>query len=130
MALITRFDDLLGLVLIDLFSYLSSIDILWVFTDLNHRLTMLIIEHELFYHINLSLAHYHQFNRILRFLSLNDIQSPSIESDGSPFQLTRWPYLSHLKTLRIIGVYNHDDILLFLLLHATTLTHSSRYQIK
>ncbi|CAF3216604.1 unnamed protein product [Rotaria socialis] len=130
MALITRFDDLLDLVLIKLFSYLSSIDILWVFTDLNHRLTMLIIEHEFFYHINLSLAHYHQFNRILRFLPLNDIQSLSIESDASPFQLTRWCYLSHLKTLHIIGVCNRDDLLLFLLVHATTLTHSSHYQIK
>ncbi|CAF5021534.1 unnamed protein product [Rotaria magnacalcarata] len=53
------------------------------------RLTMLIIEYEFFYHTNLSLAHYHRFNRILRFLPLNDIQSLSIESDASPFQLTR-----------------------------------------
>ncbi|CAF4577236.1 unnamed protein product, partial [Rotaria sp. Silwood1] len=89
----------------------------------NHRLTMLITERGFFSRINLSLARYHQFNRILHFLPLNDIQSVSIDSDASPFQLTRWPYLPRLKTLRIIGVYNHDDLLVFLLLHAATLTH-------
>ena len=123
MALITCFDDLPDLVLIELFSYLSSIDILWGFTHLNHRLTMLITERGFFYHINLSLARYHQFNTILRFLPLNDIQSLAIDSDASPLQLTHWPYLPRLRTLRIIGVYNHDDLLLFLLLHAATLTH-------
>jgi len=84
---------------------------------------MLINERGFFYHINLSLAHYHQFNTILRFLPLNDIQSLSIDSDASPLQLTRWPYLPRLRTLRVIGVYNHDHLLLFLLLHAATLTH-------
>ncbi len=123
MALITCFDDLPDLVLIELFSYLSSFDILWGFTHLNQRLTMLITERGFLYHINLSLARYHQFNTILRFLPLNDIQSLSIDSDASPLQLTRWPYLPRLRTLRIIGVHNHDDLLLFLLLHAATLTH-------
>ncbi|CAF3056610.1 unnamed protein product [Rotaria sp. Silwood2] len=84
---------------------------------------MLITERGFFSRINLSLAHYHQFNRILHFLPLNDIQSLSIDSDASPFQLTRWPYLRRLKTLRIIGVYNHDDLLVFVTLHAATLTH-------
>ncbi|CAF5012896.1 unnamed protein product [Rotaria sp. Silwood1] len=84
---------------------------------------MLITEQGFFSRINLSLARYHQFNRILHFLPLNDIQSVSIDSDASPFQLTRWPYLPRLKTLRIIGVYNHDDLLVFVILHVATLTH-------
>jgi hypothetical protein len=119
----TCFDDLPDLVLIDLFSYLSSLDILWGFTDLNHRLTLLIIERSYFAHINLSLAGCDQFSRILRFLPLNNIQSLVIDSNASPFQLTRWPYLPRLKILRIFGTYNYDDLLLFLLLHAATLTH-------
>lgn len=123
MASITCFDDLPDLVLFELFSYLSSVDVLWGFTHLNHRLTMLIMERGLFYHINLSLARYHQFNAILRFLPLNEIQSLAIDSDASPLQLTRWPYLPRLRTLRIIGVYNHNDLLLFILLHTVTLTH-------
>jgi hypothetical protein len=123
MALITCFDDLPDLVLIELFSYLSSIDILWGFTHLNHYLTKLIIERGFFSHINLSLARYDQFNTILRFLPLNDIQSLSIDSDASPLQLICWPYLPRLRTLRIISVNNYDDLLLFLLVHAATLTH-------
>jgi hypothetical protein len=123
MALFTRFDDLPDLVLIELFTYLSSTNILWGFTHLNHRLTKLIIERGFFYYINLSHAHYHQFKKILCFLPLNDIQSLSIDNDASPLQLTRWPYLSRLRTLRIIGAYNHDHLLLFILLHAATLTH-------
>jgi hypothetical protein len=120
---VTCFDDLPDLVLIELFSYLSSLDILWGFTDLNHRLTLLIIERNYFAYINLSLAGCDQFNRIFRFLPLNNIQSLVIDSNASPFQLTRWPYLPRLKILRIIGTYNYDDLLLFLLLHAATLTH-------
>ncbi|CAF4166576.1 unnamed protein product, partial [Rotaria magnacalcarata] len=123
MALVTCFDDLADLVLIEVFAYLSSYDILWGLTHLNHRLTMLITEQGFFSRINLSLARYHQFNRILNFLPLNHIQSLSIDSDASPFQLTHWPYLPHLKTLRIIGVYNYDDFSVFVLLHAATLTH-------
>ncbi|CAF4361790.1 unnamed protein product, partial [Rotaria sordida] len=113
MALVTRFDDLPDLVLIEFFSYLSSIDVLWGFTHLNHRLTMLITERDFFYHINLSLARRHQFNTILRCLPLNDIQSLRIDSDASPLQLTCWPYLPRLKILSIIGAYNHNDLLLF-----------------
>ncbi len=123
MASITCFNDLSDLVLIELFSYLSSFDILWGFTHLNHRLTSLITERRFFCHINLSLARPHQFNTILRFLPLNDIQSLAIDSDASPLQLTRWPYLPRLRTLRIVGAYNYDDLFLFVLLHTATLTH-------
>ncbi|CAF3239946.1 unnamed protein product [Rotaria sp. Silwood2] len=84
---------------------------------------MLINEQGFFSHINLSIARYHQFNTILCFLPLDDIQSLAIDSDASPLQLTRWPYLPRLRTPRIIGAYNYDDLLLFLLLHAATLTH-------
>ncbi|CAF3363864.1 unnamed protein product [Rotaria sp. Silwood2] len=123
MAFFTCFDDLPDLVLIELFSYLSSIDILWGFTCLNHRFKMLITERGFFYHINLSLARYHQFNRILHFLPLNNIQSLAIDCDASPRQLNCCPYLPCLRTFLIIGLYNHDDLLRFLLLHAATLTH-------
>jgi hypothetical protein len=123
MALITCFEDLPDLVLIELFSYLSSVNIQWGFTHLNCRLTMLITERGFFSHINLSTARYHQFNTILHFLPLNDIQSVAIDSDASPLQLTHWPYLPRLRTLRIIGTYNYDDLLLYILLHASTLTH-------
>lgn len=120
---VTCFGDLPDLVLIELFSYLSSLDTLWGFTDLNHRLTLLIIERNYFSHISLSLASCDQFNRIFRFLPLNNIQSLVIDGNASPLQLTRWPYLPRLKVLRIVGTYNYDYLLLFLLLHAATLTH-------
>lgn len=123
MALFTCFDDLPDLVLIELFSYLSSYEILWGFTGLNSRLTCLLAERGFLYHINLSLARYHQFHTMLRFIPLNDIQSLAIDSDASPFQLISWPYLPRLRTLRVIGAYNHDHLLLFILLHAATLTH-------
>lgn len=123
MGSITCFDDLSDIVLIELFSYLSSFDILWGFTHLNHRLTMLIIERGFLHHINLSLARHHQFNAIIDFLPLNDILSLAIDCDASSLQLTRWPYLPRLRTLRIIGVCNYNDLFFFLLLHAATLTH-------
>lgn len=49
MSLITSFDDLPDLVLIELFSYLSSFDVLWGFTQLNTRLTLLLIERGFFF---------------------------------------------------------------------------------
>ncbi|CAF4631235.1 unnamed protein product, partial [Rotaria sp. Silwood2] len=81
------------------------------------------MERSFFDYVNLSVARYHQFNKILRFLPLNDIQSLSINNETCSLQLTCWPYLPRLRTLRIIGVYNHNDLLIFLLLHAATLTH-------
>ncbi|CAF4479001.1 unnamed protein product, partial [Rotaria sp. Silwood2] len=58
---------------------------------------MLISERDFFHHVNLSLARRHQFDTILRFLSFNDIQSLVIDSDASPLQLTRWPYMLRLR---------------------------------
>ncbi|CAF2944820.1 unnamed protein product [Rotaria sp. Silwood2] len=123
MSLVTGFDDLTDLVLIELFSYLSSTDILWAFTNLNHQLTMLITERNFFSNINLSNSRYDQFNRIIRYLPLDNILLLSIDSDASPLQLTLWPYLPRLRTLRIFGAYNYDHLLLFLLLHAATLNN-------
>lgn len=76
-----------------------------------------------FSHVNLSSARYDQFKTILCFLPLNDIQTLAIDNDASPIQLTSWPYLPRLRTLRIVAPYNHDDLLLFVLFHAATLTH-------
>ena len=123
MSSTTHFDDLPDLVLIELFSYLPSTDVLWGLTRLSQRLTMLLSERGFFHHINLSSARYHQFQTILRFLPLNDIQSLAIDGDASPLQLTCWPYLPRLRTLRVVGAYDHDHLLLFLLLHAATLTN-------
>ena len=125
----TRFDNLPELVLIELFSYLSSMDVLRGWTRLNHRLTMLISERGFFHHVNLSSARYHHFQTILCFLPLNDIQSLAIDGDASPLQLTHWPYMPRLRTLRIIGAYDHDHLLLFLLLHASY-TYECYYQIQ
>ncbi|CAF3307550.1 unnamed protein product [Rotaria sp. Silwood2] len=120
---VTLFDDLPDLIIIEFFSYLSSLDILWGFTRINYRLTMLIAERKFFHHVNLSLTSYHQFNIILNLLPIDEIQSLVIDNDASPLQLTHWPYLPRLRTLRIIGPYSHDDILIFITLHATTLNH-------
>ena len=118
----TCFDDLPDLVLIEILSYLSSIDVLWGLTDLNHRLTMLINERGFFHHINLSSARYDQFERILRYLPLNEIQSLVIDTHASPLQLSHWPYLSRLATLCVVDVWNYDELSVFLLLHAATLS--------
>ena len=123
MSSITRFDDLPDLVLIELLSYLSSIDVLWGLTDLNHPLTMIINEREFSHHINLSSARHHQFEKILGYLPLNEIRSLVIDTHVSPLQLLRWPYLPRLTTLCIIDSWNFDELSLFLLRHAVTLTH-------
>ena len=123
MPSITRFDDLPDLVLIELFSYLSSVEILWGLTHLNNRLTILIDERGFSHHINMSSAHYDQFKKILRYLPLNDIQSLTIDTNASPLQLAHWPYLPRLTTLCVIDVYNANDLLLFLVMHAATLNH-------
>ena len=100
MSSITCFDDLPDLALIEVLSYLSSIDVLWGLTHLNHRLTMLINERGFFHHINLSSARYDQFERIVRYLRLNEIRSLLIDTHASPLQIPRWPYLPCLTTLR------------------------------
>ena len=123
MSLVTVFNDLPDLVLLELFSYLSSSDILWGWTFLNNRLTSLISELGFFCHVNLSSTHRHQFDTILRRISLNKIESLIIDIDASPLQLSRWPHLPRLITLKLKGVRNLEDVSTFVLLHASTLTH-------
>ncbi|CAF4427009.1 unnamed protein product, partial [Adineta steineri] len=62
----TTFDDLPDLILIEIFSYLSSFDTLWGLTHLNQHITSLLVERKYFRCVNLSSAHYFQFNKIIQ----------------------------------------------------------------
>ncbi|CAF4286715.1 unnamed protein product [Rotaria sp. Silwood2] len=123
MALITQFDDLPDLFFIDLFNYLSSIDILWAFTNLNNRIQTIINERGFFRHINLSSARLSKFDTLLTILPLNQIQTLIIDIEASPLQLSRWPYLPHLITLRLYGLRDFIDATNFILRHLTSLIH-------
>ena len=123
MSLITVFSDLPDLVLLELFSYLSSTDILWGWAFINNRLTSLITELGFFYHVNLSSTRRHQFDTILRRIPLNKIESLIIDTDASSLQLSRWPHLPRLTTLKLKGIRKLEDVSTFVLLHTTTLTH-------
>ncbi|CAM4774372.1 unnamed protein product [Rotaria magnacalcarata] len=123
MALITKLDDLPDLFFIDLFNYLSSTDILWAFTNLNNRIQTLINERGYFRHINLSSARLSKFDRLLSILPLNQIETLIIDIEASPLQLSRWPYLPHLTTLRLYRLRDFTDATNFILRHSTTLKH-------
>jgi hypothetical protein len=123
MSSVTVFNDLPDLVLLEFFSYLSSVDILWGWAFLNDRLTSLVTELGFFRHVNLSSTRRHQFDTILRLIPLNKIESLVIDIDASPLQLSRWPHLPRLATLKLKGVRKLEDVSTFVLLHATTLTH-------
>jgi hypothetical protein len=123
MALITRFDDLPDLFFIDLFSYLSSIDILWAFTNLNNRIRAIVNERDFFRHINLSSARLSKFDTLLTLLPLNQIETLVIGIEASPLQLSRWPYLPHLSTLRLYGLRDFEDATSFVLRHSVSLMH-------
>jgi hypothetical protein len=131
--MIVVFDDLADLVLIEIVSYLSCTDVLCAFTCLNDRLTRLLVERGFFRHINLSSTSYSQFNQLLRVLSLNDIETLVIDRNASPLQLLRWPYLPRLTKLRLRGVREYNNVLIFILLHAATLAHvtieSNKYSL-
>lgn len=117
------FDDLPDLVFIELFNYLSSTDILWAFGDFSDRLRAIVFERGFFRHINLSQTHLHQFDTVLRLLPLANIESLVIDSYASPLQLTRWPYLPRLITLRLKGLREFEDVCTFVLRHAATLVN-------
>jgi hypothetical protein len=121
--IVTRFDDLADLVLIEIFSYLSCTDVLWAFSSLNKRLTRLLIERNIFRHVDLASAYHHQFHALLHVLRLNDIETLIINRNASPLQLIRWPYLPRLTKLYLRGVREYNSILIFVLLHAATLNH-------
>ncbi|CAF4923364.1 unnamed protein product, partial [Rotaria sp. Silwood1] len=121
--MVTLFNDLPDLSLIEIFSYLSCVDALWCFNNLNIRLTRLLIERGFYYHINLSSIRYHRFKKILSLLRFNVIQSLVIDCYSSPLQLRCCPYLPHLRILKVKGVRNVVDVFNFAQRHAITLTH-------
>ena len=121
--LMSCFDDLPDLSLIEIFSHLSCVDALWAFSELNSRLTRLLLERGFYRHINLSFTRYNQFRTLLSLLRLNEIQSLVIDCYASSLQLNKWPYLPHLKILRVKGLRDYIDIFNFTLQHANTLTH-------
>jgi hypothetical protein len=130
-AMISLFDNLPDLSIIEIFSYLSCVDALWVFSNLNSRLTTLLTERGFYRHVNLSSARNKQFKIILSTLRLNEIKSLVIDRCASPLQLRSWPHLPHLTTLRLQGVRDFMDAFILARKHANTLTHltveSSRY---
>jgi hypothetical protein len=129
--MITLFDNLADLSLIEVFSYLSCVDVIYSFSNLNTRLTGLLIEQGFYRHVNLSSTRYHQFESILSLFQLNEIESLVIDCYASPLQLKSWPYLPYLRTLRVKGVRDCVDVFNFAQQHANTLTHltveSSKY---
>ena len=123
MTLITQFNDLPDLFFIDLFNYLSPIDILWAFTNLNNRIQTLIIERGFFRHINLSSARLSKFDTLLTILPLYQIETLIIDIEASCLQLSRWPYLPQLTTLRLYGLRDFIDATNFILRHSNSLMH-------
>lgn len=121
--MITTFDNLPDLVLIEIFSYLSCADVLSAFTCLNGRITELLAERGFFRHVDLSSLFRVQFDQLLRVLPLDDIETVTIDRHASPLQLRRWPYLPRLRRLHLKGVREYDSVLRFVLIHAATLTH-------
>ena len=123
MTAMLYFDDLPDLAVIEIFSYLPSVDALSGFASLNHRLTSLLHERGFFRHVYLPSLRSHSFKALMCVVRLNQIESLVIDDSGAPRQLLRWLYLPRLTRLRLQGVREYDSILIFLLLHATTLVH-------
>jgi hypothetical protein len=121
--MVSCFNDLADLSLIEIFSYLSCVDAVLTFSSLNTRLTALLIEVGFYRHVNLSSTRYDQFQSILSLFQLNQIESLVIDCYASPLQLKNWPYLSHLRTLIVKGVRELIDVFEFAKQHANTLTH-------
>ena len=120
MASITQFDNIADLFFIDLFKYLSSIDILSAFTNLNSRIQIIIDERGFFRRINLSSARLSKFDIRFTVLPLNQIEILIINTEASTLQLSRWPYLT---TLRLYGLRDFIDATKFILKHSTSLIH-------
>jgi hypothetical protein len=121
--MVTFFNDLPDLSLIEIFSYLSCVDAVFAFSNLNTRLTSLLIERGFYRHVNLSSTRYYQFKSILSLFQLNEIESLVIDCYASPLQLKNWPYLPHLRILIVKGVRELIDVFKFAKQHANTLTH-------
>ncbi|CAF1271985.1 unnamed protein product [Adineta ricciae] len=129
--MITLFDHLPDLPLLEILSYLSCLDALWAFSNLNARLTSLLSEQGFYYHVNLSSTRYQQFKALLSSLRFDEIQSLTIDVHASLLQIRCWPYLPRLRILKVKGVRNFRDVFSFAHRHASTLSHltveSSRY---
>ncbi|CAF1550829.1 unnamed protein product, partial [Adineta ricciae] len=121
MAWITRFDDLPDLFFIELFHYLTSFDILWSLINLNNRIQQLIYERGFFRRIDLSSASLYKFDKVLTRLPLPEIQTLAINVEASPLQLSHFPYLPHLTTLRIYGLRELQHANTFILRHSHSL---------
>ncbi|CAF0765576.1 unnamed protein product [Adineta ricciae] len=74
------------------FHYFSSADVLCLFINLNHRIQQLICKRGFFHRLNLSSASLYQFDTLLALV---------INIEVSPLQLSRFPHLPHLTTLRL-----------------------------
>ena len=123
MALITCFEELPDLCFIEIFRYLSSLDILRPFIDLSDRIEQLIYERGFFRHINLSSAYLYKFNKLLNLLALDQIQTLVIDIEASPLQIARFSYFPQLTTLKIYGLCDFEDASNFIVRHSRTLKH-------
>ncbi|CAF2835867.1 unnamed protein product [Rotaria sp. Silwood2] len=97
----------------------------------NIRLAKLLTERGFYFHVNLSSTRYHLFKTFSSVLRFNEIQSLIIDCYSSPLQLKCWPYLPHLRILKVKGVRDFADVYKFVRQHVTTLIYltveSSRY---
>ncbi|CAF3049788.1 unnamed protein product, partial [Rotaria socialis] len=96
---------------------------LQAFSELNIRLTILLLERGFYRNVNLSSSRYYQFQTLLPLLRLNEIHSLLIDCYASPLQLSKWPHLPHLKTLRVKCLPDYYDLYHFILQHAKSLLH-------
>jgi hypothetical protein len=76
-----------------------------------------------FRHINLSSARLSKFDTLLTLIPLNQIESLVIDIGASTLQLSRWPHLPSLTTLRLYGLRDFEDATSFILRHSASLIH-------
>ena len=123
MTSITQFDDLPDIFFIELFNYLCQVDILWSLIDFNNRIQLLIRERGYSRQIDFSSMCLSKFTRLVRIFPLNHIERLIINVEASPLQLSCWPYLPSLRTLRLYGLRDFLDATDFILQHSTSLVH-------
>ena len=121
----TLFDELCDLSLIEIFSYLSCVDALWSFNNLNIRLTALLTERSFYRCVNLSSIGRSRFKTFLSLLRLDEIESLVIDCNAPSLQLRVWPYLPHLTKLTVRCVRDFVDLFRFVKRQRHTLNHLS-----
>ena len=121
--MVTLFDELSDLWLIEIFSYLSSVDALWSFNNLNTRLTSSLTERGFHRCVNLSSIRRSRFRTFLSLLRLNEIESLLIDCNASSLQVRVWPYLPHLTKLTVKGLRDPVDLFRFVKRQRHTLKH-------